>query len=185
MMLARHQGVVSHNHSLAQIVLALIACFCALLFTGTAGKMWIVRSIMPQVVIEAMTQANADIAAETPDVNDAAGPSSQQAESDGRMLNWERSDGQVGSMGLTFLMLSLILLNGRSLPDGETSSGRHIRAIEVRADFTLSFFQTNFEHTCTVSALVRPLLFLWPFNPTLWQSPWSHLGNSHADVAKS
>ena len=48
----------------------------------------------------------------------AAG-SSRAPQGSGSMVDWNKADGQLGSMGLTFLILSLILLNGRSLPDDQ------------------------------------------------------------------
>lgn len=53
-----------------------------------------------------------------PSSSRAAG-SSRAPQGSGSMLDWNKADGQLGSMGLTFLILSLILLNGRSLPDDQ------------------------------------------------------------------
>lgn len=36
----------------------------------------------------------------------------------GIALDWRRAGSELGSMGLLYLVLSLILVNGRSLPDG-------------------------------------------------------------------
>lgn len=39
-------------------------------------------------------------------------------DSDGVLLDWKCASSELGSMGLTYLILSVILLNGRVLADG-------------------------------------------------------------------
>lgn len=82
---------------------------------STGNRSYVLCSILPQTVIEAMTQPANEGVKNAAQV--AEGPSEYKGE--GPMLDWSKADGQLGSMGLTYLILSLILLNGRSLPDGE------------------------------------------------------------------
>ncbi|PWN30402.1 MAGE-domain-containing protein [Jaminaea rosea] len=100
---------------------------------AAVSKSWVLRSILPAPVISSMAAQDAELAAAMADdgLNDddedenPAGPSSRTAASSraprggGTLLDWNKADGQLGSMGLTFLILSLILLNGRSLPDDQ------------------------------------------------------------------
>lgn len=113
-------------------IAVLIICHCFAL-TAAVSKSWVLRSILPAPVISSMAAQDAELAAAMADdgLNDddedenRAGPSSRTAASSraprggGTLLDWNKADGQLGSMGLTFLLLSLILLNGRSLPDDQ------------------------------------------------------------------
>lgn len=67
----------------------------------------------------AMAEPNAMIAAAFQGPNDADDEASTQ---DGMMINWDRSRNELGSMGLTFLILGFILLNGRTLPNDQLRS---------------------------------------------------------------
>lgn len=86
-----------------------------------SAKAWVLRSILPSVMITALAEPNAQIAAafEHEDRDDEhqhrASPSSEPS---GMIMDWNRADGQLGSMGLTFLILGFILLNGRGLSNG-------------------------------------------------------------------
>lgn len=93
----------------------------------STAKAWILRSLLPLAMTTAMAEPNAKIAAafqhnegdgDGDDDNDNERATSA-ADSDGMMLDWKRSDNSLGAMGLTWLILGFILLNGRSLPNGE------------------------------------------------------------------
>lgn len=86
---------------------------CSPPIAGSSNRAYVLRSILPQTVIEAMTQAD-ELQSYAPA---SQGPSTEK----GPMLDWRTADGQLGSMGLTYLILSFILLNGRVLADGESA----------------------------------------------------------------
>ncbi|CAO1617799.1 unnamed protein product [Parajaminaea phylloscopi] len=82
--------------------------------TSTGSRTYVLRSILPQPVIEAMTQSHAASFGSNASQSRA---DASEYQGNGPMLDWTKADGQLGSMGLTYLILSFILLNGRSLPD--------------------------------------------------------------------
>lgn len=69
-----------------------------------------------------MAEPNAAVAAAS--FTNLDDPSDSGTASMGALLDWQKADGQLGSLGLTFLILSLILLNGRSLSDGQSANVR-------------------------------------------------------------
>lgn len=84
------------------------------------------RSILPTAVLNALHEP-ANISGATHSQDDSAEASSSSA------IDWNKADGQLGSMGLTFLILSLILLNGRSLPDDQFRALLHRLSLEKAA----------------------------------------------------
>ncbi|PWN51359.1 MAGE-domain-containing protein [Violaceomyces palustris] len=82
------------------------------------AKSYALRSSLPSNVIAAMSRLEAGLG------SPAAGSShSSGAERDakGSLIDWKRADGhgQLGQMGLLHLVLSIILLNGRTVPDDQ------------------------------------------------------------------
>ncbi|PWN20778.1 MAGE-domain-containing protein [Microstroma glucosiphilum] len=98
---------------------------------GPSSNSWVVRSILPPIVIKAMAEPNAAVAAAS--FTSADDSSGSGAASTGALLDWQKADGQLGSLGLTFLILSLILLNGRSLSDDQFRALLHRLGLENAA----------------------------------------------------
>lgn len=86
--------------------------------TATSSKTYILRSILPAPLIEAMASPNAELAAV---LSGSAADADRVGDRDatGVALDWQQAGAELGSMGLLFLILSLILVNGRALADGE------------------------------------------------------------------
>lgn len=89
--------------------------------TGVAKSAWIVVSILPPRLLARMTRPNPNLhevfaSASVPSSRSEHDPIHDEA---GVLLDWKRSSSELGSMGLTFLLLALILLNQRALSDGE------------------------------------------------------------------
>lgn len=66
-----------------------------------------------------MPVPNTTMAVAVNDVNETI--SGGDFDNEGVMVDWKRSGSELGNMGLLYLVLSLILLNGRSMSDGESS----------------------------------------------------------------
>jgi hypothetical protein len=80
-----------------------------------------VVSILPPLLLARITRPN-------PNLKDVfAGTAAPSTRSEvhavhdeaGVLLDWKRASSELGSMGLTYLLLALILLNKRSISDGE------------------------------------------------------------------
>lgn len=65
-----------------------------------------------------MNTPSSTLSAPVNDVNERV--DGEAFDTEGVMLDWKRANSEVGSMGLLFFVLSLILLNGRSITDGES-----------------------------------------------------------------
>lgn len=107
-------------------------------FTASAGKSYIVRSVLPHELISQMTTPDASLAAAVKD--EAGSTGGLQADSSGTMLDWKRSTSELANTGLLFVILSLILLNGRTIADGESYVEE-----QGAKDAYILFFQTNYE----------------------------------------
>lgn len=84
---------------------------------GTKSGTYILRSLLPSKIIAKMAVPNTGLSVAINDVSEAV--DGEAFDSEGVMVDWKRSRSELGSMGLLFFILSLILLNGRSLPEGE------------------------------------------------------------------
>jgi hypothetical protein len=82
------------------------------------SRTYILRSVLPAKAIAAMATPSATLSAPVNNVNDNV--DGQAFDSEGVMLDWKRSSSELGSMGLLFFILSLVLISGRSITDGES-----------------------------------------------------------------
>ncbi|UZJ52226.1 hypothetical protein CBS101457_001546 [Exobasidium rhododendri] len=82
---------------------------------GTLSKTYIIRSLLPAKLIAKMAAPNSSLQAIVSDDKETVNGKAFDAK--GVMLDWHRSGSELGSMGLLFFILSIILLNGRSIPD--------------------------------------------------------------------
>lgn len=84
------------------------------------AKAWIVRSVLPPKLRQEMMEGSRRVAREVGPSSDTARALEQMRPGDpeGCVVDWQRADAQLGSMGLLYLVLGLILLSGRELPDG-------------------------------------------------------------------
>lgn len=83
------------------------------------AKAWVLRSVLPPSLRQEMMIASRRIAREVGPNSDENRVLSQvrPADTTGMMVDWQRADAQLGSMGLLYLVLGIILLSGRELPD--------------------------------------------------------------------
>lgn len=70
-----------------------------------------------------MASPDASLAAIAAEVDGAEDDGTRAGDGD-VMLDWKKADGQLASMGLLYVVLSLILLSGRSVADGEFPEAR-------------------------------------------------------------
>lgn len=82
------------------------------------SRTYILRSVLPAKAIAAMATPSATLSAPVNNVNDTV--DGQAFDSEGVMLDWKRSSSELGSLGLLFFVLSMILINGRSISDGKS-----------------------------------------------------------------
>lgn len=102
------------------------------LTAATKSRMFIIRSLLPANILAQMAIPNSTLAAPVNDVNERV--DGEAFDSDGVMLDWKRANSELGSIGLLFFILSLILLNGRSISDGECTEYRPVRSSSDSSD---------------------------------------------------
>lgn len=84
--------------------------------TGT--KTYILRSILDPALIELAAKQDEDILVLEQDENGANDDTEDVSPSTGAIFSWQSSD-QLGSIGLLYVILSLILVNGKAILDSE------------------------------------------------------------------
>ena len=85
--------------------------------SGVLSHSYVLRSLIPQRLIAGM--GTPDAALQAPAAGPSQGRAADARDGEGVMIDWRRADGQQAAMGLLMILLSLILLNQRVLPDGE------------------------------------------------------------------
>lgn len=90
-----------------------------------ASNIWTLQSALPAQVNKALVKADDELTKIYAQANptNASTPSStrrRQAESESKsVIDWKAADRQDGEMGLLYIILALILVNGRTITDGE------------------------------------------------------------------
>jgi len=97
------------------------------------SKTYILRSSLDPILIERAAQTEEDILEEESRAHAISYPSLNQADDDsddseaeaerppkyyGSLISWTKSD-QLGSIGILYVILALILVNGRAISDGK------------------------------------------------------------------
>ncbi|PWN42682.1 MAGE-domain-containing protein [Ceraceosorus guamensis] len=86
---------------------------------------YVLRSILPPTLLNALQTPDAGLAAAT-----ASTDAVQHGDPTGVAIDWKRAEGQQAPMGLLYLILSLILLGGRALSDGDFRAQLHRLSLE-------------------------------------------------------
>ncbi len=89
--------------------------------TGTESRSWIVRSVLPPSLRAMMATDVEALAKETAKEEYGAAVQGKR-EGEAVLMDWRSADNAAGNMGLLYVVLALILVNGRSMSDGECSA---------------------------------------------------------------
>lgn len=86
--------------------------------SAAGSNIWVLKSILPTRLIQRYSKPVEDLANSLQQPEEAH-ITATGADSSGIVLDWAKSGMQQGAMGLLYVVLALILLNGRSMKDGE------------------------------------------------------------------
>lgn len=82
------------------------------------ARQWMVRSVLPAELRFNMAEGTTRLASTSADIDGAeALKGIRHGDSTGVMLDWRRADGQSGSIGLLFVVLGIVMVNGRECKD--------------------------------------------------------------------
>ncbi|SJX63228.1 uncharacterized protein SRS1_14052 [Sporisorium reilianum f. sp. reilianum] len=90
---------------------------------GPGTNIWVLRSALSPALIRELVEADQDLSNAYDQTNSASSSSSsahrrRQATSESKAaVDWNRADHQDGEMGLLYIILALILVNGRTITD--------------------------------------------------------------------
>lgn len=91
---------------------------------GPSSNIWVLRSALPKRLIEKLVSADEDLTRAFASPNRSNSSSSspqrrrQQTMETKSALDWNSADHQDGELGLLYIVLALILVNGRTISDG-------------------------------------------------------------------
>ena len=83
-----------------------------------------------------MAEPNASLAMLVNDVSQQV--DGELCDADGVMIDWKRASSELSTTGLLFLILSLILLNGRTISDGEHGESGWLLAVHAQIPLQIS-----------------------------------------------
>ncbi|SPO36036.1 uncharacterized protein PSFLO_01507 [Pseudozyma flocculosa] len=83
---------------------------------SSTTKSWALRSVLPLQLIGRLSARNDDLARA---LHAGGEDSAVTADETGTALDWKKADLQLGSIGLLYVILSLILLNGRAISQAQ------------------------------------------------------------------
>lgn len=104
------------------------------------------RSLLPPVLISTFSTPSGSLnSVMNPDgdLTDVNGVDLMK-DSEGVLVDWKRSDGQLGGMGLLNVVLSLIMVSGRSISNSEYERWSVVMLRQLKLIFSMSFFYSSF-----------------------------------------